>query len=159
MISQSWHKILILPACEIMFPCREESSLHQLWSRHKTEKIRLSPFAKWLSRHSWHFWDRLGQWFLVSDVWPIQPWLVFPWRVEVSGRNKKQVFTSGFSLIVALTPLMVGKTLTSNKDALGLWSVRVTCLPINPNSFSNSITATSTLRIFSHGISHFRWPR
>ena len=76
---------------------------------------------------------------------------ILTWSSMASGTfraRQKTGFASGFSLIMALTPSIAGKTFTSDWDALWMWSTRVTSLPINLNSFSESITATSTLGIF-----------
>ena len=74
-------KISILPAREILFPCWEAGSLYrvvymtfEVWT--KPEKSVFFPEPLRLARLSWHL-DRLGQWFFVSEVSPIQPCEIF----------------------------------------------------------------------------------
>ena len=138
MLSQSWHNTLILPAREIMFHVgkRVVISLDLTVSMN----FEVCTKTKWFHCHATvvAFMTpprSTGAMIFLLEVSPIQYWHGLPWQVEHSARDEKTDFASGFSLIVASTPLMASKTFASDKDALWVWSTRVTSVPIQFDLF------------------------
>ena len=155
LISQSWRKTLVLPARELMFSCRKGVVQCLMLPSHS--HVGMSAHAQ---RHLPFFLcHATGEAFTTSPgstgamircAWnsPIQSWPGLPWQVKFFERDKKK-FCVKLQIDSGLTPFMTGKTFTSEKDALWMWLTPVTSLTIIPNSFSDSITAMSTIWIFT----------